>query len=195
MPMPVGAAAAGSVVAAANAFSGSATNPASTATLASGPMPSQVFAQPPMAGSPAARPLMTFPATTYAFSAPESGSYQEEFQITGTLGELLGECGTNVAELVGDEIPKRVPSLAVWTFDKQVFGTTTKILITEGASQDPAWRARLAAKGEPVIAREGGVVEIVTAALRVEAKVSGLVLDPSGQFFETVTLTFSVQKR
>jgi hypothetical protein len=88
-----------------------------------------------------------------------------------------------------------VPSLAVWTFDKQVFGTTTKVLITDGASQDPVWRARLAAKGEPVIAREGGVVEIVTAALRVEAKVSGLTVDPTGKFFETVTLTFSVQKR
>ena len=46
-----------------------------------------------------------------------------------------------------------------------------------------------------MIAREGGVVEIVTSALRVDAKVSGLTLDPSGQYFETVTLTFSVQKR
>ena len=194
-PMPVGAAAAGSVVAAASAYTGSAANPAATATLASGPAPTQVFAQPPMAGSPAARPLMTFPATTYTFAAPESDNYEEDYQIAGTLGELLGECGASVAERVGDQLPRRVPALGVWAFDKQVFSTTTKVLITEGASADPVWRARLAAKGEPVIAREGGVVEIVTSALRVDAKVSGLTLDPSGQFFETVTLTFSVQKR
>ena len=138
---------------------------------------------------------MTFPATTYTFAAPESDNYEEDYQIAGTLGELLGECGASVAERVGDQLPRRVPALGVWAFDKQVFSTTTKVLITEGASADPVWRARLAAKGEPVIAREGGVVEIVTSALRVDAKVSGLTLDPSGQFFETVTLTFSVQKR
>jgi len=195
MPMPVGAAAAGSVVASANAFTGSAASPAGTATLASGPMPTQVFAQPPMAGSPTARPLTIFPPTTYTYTTPESENFEEDYQIAGTLGELMGECGASVAERVGDAAPRRVPALGVWAFDKQVFSTTTKVLITEGASADPVWRARLAAKGEPVIAREGSVVEIVTSALRVEAKVSGLALDPSGQYFETVTLTFSVQKR
>ncbi|MEO6061410.1 MAG: hypothetical protein ABIQ99_05675 [Thermoflexales bacterium] len=195
IPMAVGAAAAGSVVAASSAFTGSAGNPAGTATLASAAMPTQIYAQPPMAGSPAARPLMTFPATTYTYKAPESDNYEEDYQIPGTLGELLGECGASVAERVGDEMPRRVPALGVWAFDKQVFSTTTKVLVTEGAAADPAWRARLAAKGEPVIAREGGVVEIATSALRVDAKVSGLTLDPSGQYFETVTLTFSVQKR
>ncbi len=195
MPLPVGAAAAGSVVAASSAFTGAGAHPASTATLASVPTPTQVFAQPPMAGSPAARPLMTFPATTYTFTAPESDNYEEDYQIAGTLGELLGECGASVAERVGEELPRRVPALGVWAFDKQVFSTTTKVLVTEGAAADPAWRARLAAKGEPVIAREGGVVEIATSALRVDAKISGLTLDPSGQYFEKVTLTFSVQKR
>ena len=195
MPLPAGAAAAGSVVATSNAFTGTGAHPASTATLASAPTPAPVFAQPPMAGSPAARPLMTFPATTYTFSAPESDNYEEDYQIAGTLGELLGECGASVAERVGEELPRRVPALGVWAFDKQVFSTTTKVLVTEGAAADPVWRARLAAKGEPVIAREGGVVEIATSALRVDAKISGLTLDPSGQFFETVTLTFSVQKR
>jgi hypothetical protein len=195
MPLPVGAAAVGSVVAASSAFTGTVANPAGTATLASAPLPTQVFAQPPMAGSPAARPLIVFPATTYAHGAPESENYEEDYQIAGTLGELLGECGASVAERLGEESPRRVPALGVWAFDKQVFSTTTKVLITEGASADPAWRARLAAKGEPVIAREGSVVEIVTSSLRVEAKVSGLAVDPSGLYFETVTLTFSVQKR
>ncbi len=157
--------------------------------------PAATYMTPPMAGTPAARPLTVFPPTTYTYSDPESDSYEEDFQIAGTLSELLGECGISVAERIGDEAPRRVPALSVWVFDKQSFNNTTKVLVTDGAAADPAWRARLAAKGEPVIAREGGAVEIVTATLRVEARATGLTLDPSGQYFETITVTFSVQKR
>lgn len=165
-----------------------------------GPAPAAAVAsQPhrpaPIAGAPTARPLMSFPPTTYAFTVPNSETYEEDYQIAGTLGELLGECGINVVEPVGDTSPRRVPAFSVWVFDKQSFNNTTKVLVTEASGADPAWRARLASRGEPVVAREGAVVEINTATLRVEARISGLTLDSSGQYFETLTVTFSVQKR
>lgn len=199
-PMPPTVVAAASPPSASASTAATAAGAAAAAAAATTLVPPTVVSQPaPMAGVPGARPLIAFAPATYDFATASSDAYEEDYQIAGTLGELLGECGISVAEkaaeIENNEPNRRVSALSLWVFDKQSFNNTTKVLTTEAAANDPVTRARLVARGEPVIAREGGVVEVITSTLKVEAQISDLRLDASGQYFDKVTVTYNVQRR
>lgn len=125
-------------------------------------------------------------------------NFDEGFQISATSGELIGECGASVADRVSLTSPSRVTALAIWTFDKNDFQSTTKVMLTPYAYRNNVMRSKLAARGELVQAAPG-LFEIVTSTLRVEVEVRNLQLlpldgDPDG-YFQRAELEFRVYKR
>ncbi|MGQ9814991.1 MAG: hypothetical protein ACUVR3_07560 [Candidatus Roseilinea sp.] len=141
-------------------------------------------------------PFISFPPCTYAYGDDQ---FDEDFAINGSMGELIGECGASIADRLGLDTPARVSALAVWVFDKNDFQSTTKVLMSEYAYKDPTLRSKLAARGEPVLAQNNGVIEVLTSTLRVHVQVTGLQYNADGNppngYFERVTLNFTVYRR
>ncbi len=155
-----------------------------------GPAPTAVTA-------PAAEaPLISFPPCTYTHGDDQ---FDEDFAINGAMGELIGECGASIADRLGLDTPARVSALAVWVFDKNDFQSTTKVLMSEYAYKEPTIRSKLTARGEPVLAQNNGVIEVLTSTLRVHIQVTGLQYNTDGNppngYFERVTLNFTVYRR
>jgi hypothetical protein len=124
--------------------------------------------------------------------------YDDSFQINGSMGELIGECGASVVERIGHDTPAKVAALAVWLFDKSDFQSTTKVLMSEYAFSDPLVKDKLKNRGDALPARNGRF-DIVTSTMRAEIEVSQLDFAPVGNqvqgYFEKVNLQFRIFKR
>lgn len=94
--------------------------------------------------------------------------FDASFTIESPDGEFLGECGVGMTDVlhVEDGI-QRADAFEVWLFDKGDIRTETKVLVSEQAFRDEARSARLATKGELVIAQPGLEVMLETQSLRV----------------------------
>jgi hypothetical protein len=118
--------------------------------------------------------------------------YDDSFSIESTTGDFLGECGVGIGDIIGVGDPKKVSAFEVWLFDKNDIQTVTKVLMSSYAYNDDDTRSRLAAKGDPVLAESGGIIELETASLRVEARIVDLTYGqgalPSGSFFERIAI-------
>lgn len=140
-------------------------------------------------------PVTTF-KTTYMLG---NDLFDESFSIDDHQGDFLGECGVGIGETIGVGDPKKVTAFEVWLFDKNDIRTVTKVVMSEHAFGDEGLKSRLAAKGEPVQAKSGGVVEMETATLKVAARVvdmqygSGAL--PPNSFFQQLTLEISAWKK
>ncbi len=140
-------------------------------------------------------PVTTF-KTTYMLG---NDLFDESFSIDDQQGDFLGECGVGIGETIGVGDPKKVTAFEVWLFDKNDIRTVTKVVMSEHAFNDEGLKSRLAAKGEPVLARSAGVVEMETATLKVAARVvdmqygSGAL--PPNSFFQQLTLEISAWKK
>jgi len=134
--------------------------------------PPAAEAMPPLAftGPP---PLEHF-VTTYNLG---HDTYDESFSIETPMGEFLGECGVGISETLGAGEPARVTAFEVWLFDKSDIRTITKVLMSPYAYNDDALRARLAPKGDPVLAELGKSIVLETTSLRVDARVVGMEYD------------------
>jgi hypothetical protein len=131
-------------------------------------------------------PLTQF-ATTYAFG---DDRYDMSSSIETSGGDFLGECGVGISESLGGS-PERVTALEVWVFDKNDVRTVTKVLMSEHAFDDPALRAKLAPKGDAVLARPGEVVELKTQTLKINARIVDVVYgsgSPANSYFQQITL-------
>lgn len=138
---------------------------------------------------PSDEPLATF-RTTYT-----SGDdlYDDSFSVESPAsGDFLGECGVGIAEAIGVGDPKKVSAFEVWLFDKNDIQTVTKIIMSNYTFNDEETRNQLAAKGDPVAAEGGEVVELETASLRVEARIVDISYGegalPKESFFERMTI-------
>jgi len=133
-------------------------------------------------------PLSTF-QTVYSIG---DDLYDDSFSIESPVGDFLGECGVGIADIIDSEDPKRVSSFEVWLFDKNDIQTVTKVLMSEQAFNDPAIRSRLSAKGDPVMASSGGVVDLETASLRIEARIVDMTYGNGtgigGRYFERMAI-------
>lgn len=133
-------------------------------------------------------PLAQFP-TTYSLG---DDHYDPSFSIEMENGEFMGECGVGISETIGVGSPDKVTAFEVWLFDKSDIRTVTKVLMSEYAYNDEALRAKLAPKGEPVLARPGQEVELETKTLRVRARVVEALYGtgnlPPNSFFERMTI-------
>jgi len=132
-------------------------------------------------------PLATF-RTIYSIG---DDLYDDSFSIESPSGDFLGECGVGIGDIVGVGEPKKVSGFEVWLFDKNDIQTVTKVVLSDYAYNDESTVTRLAAKGDPVMALDGGVTELQTASLRIEARIVEMTYGegplPQESFFERVT--------
>jgi hypothetical protein len=130
--------------------------------------------------------------TTYVLG---HDTYDDSFSIENGLGDFLGECGVSVAESIGTDAPKNVTAFEVWLFDKNDIRTITKVVMSDHAFFDDALKAKLAPKGEPVLARENETVVLETATLIINAEITELAYGtgtlPPQSFFERITIELS----
>ena len=134
--------------------------------------PTAAEAMPPLV-STGPPPLGHF-VTTYGLG---HDTYDESFSIETPMGEFLGECGLGISETLGAGEPAKVTAFEVWLFDKSDIRTITKVLMSPYAYNDDALRARLAPKGDPVLAELGKSIVLETTSLRVDARVVDLEYD------------------
>jgi hypothetical protein len=119
--------------------------------------------------------------------------YDDSFSIESpATGDFLGECGVGIAEVMSVGEPKKVSGFEIWLFDKNDIQTVTKIVLSNYAFNDEDTRARLSAKGDPILAESGGVIELDTASLKVEARIVDLSYGegalPNESFFDRMTI-------
>ena len=122
-------------------------------------------------------------------------TYDDSFSIENVHGDFLGECGVGISESIGLDSPKNVTAFEVWLFDKNDIRTVTKVIMSDHAFFDEALKAKLAPKGEPVLAREGETIVLETATLIINAEVTdmdyGTGALPPKSFFERFTVELS----
>lgn len=130
--------------------------------------------------------------TTYARG---HDTYDDSFSIENAEGDFLGECGVGLSETIGADTPKNVSAFEVWLFDKNDIRTVTKVIMSDHAFFDEAIKAKLAPKGEPVLARPGETIVLETASLIVNAEITemeyGAGTLPPQSFFERFTVELS----
>lgn len=122
-------------------------------------------------------------------------TYDDSFSIENAHGDFLGECGVGISESIGLDSPKNVTAFEVWLFDKNDIRTVTKVIMSDHAFFDDALKAKLAPKGEPVLAREGETIVLETATLIINAEVTDMEYGtgalPPKSFFERFTVELS----
>jgi hypothetical protein len=138
----------------------------------------------PAADRPATKIEPTSPAlgrfeSRYAFG---DDSFDESFTVETGAGEFLGECGIGISETVESGPPDRITAFELWLFDKSDIRTVTKVLMSEYAFNDPAIRDKLAPKGDAVMAASGAVIQLETASLTLQARITELQYGSESQY-------------
>ena len=124
-------------------------------------------------------------------------AYDDSFSIENSSAEFLGECGVGIAESIGTDLPKNVTALEIWLFDKSDIRTITKVVMSDHAFFDDALKAKLAPKGEPVLARETETIVLETASLIINAEITEMEYGtdsalPEKSSIDRITLSLSV---
>ncbi len=145
-----------------------------------------------VAAEPAAVPIARF-RTAYTRG---HDTYDDSFSIENANGDFLGECGVGISETIGAATPKNVTAFEVWLFDKNDIRTITKVIMSDHAFFDEALKAKLAPKGEPVLARESETIVLETATLIINAEITemdyGAAGDmPDASYFDRFTIELS----
>lgn len=123
-------------------------------------------------------------------------TYDDSFSIENSNGDFLGECGVGMSETIGATAPKNVTAFEVWLFDKNDIRTITKVIMSDHAYFDEALKAKLAPKGEPVLARENETIVLETATLIINAEITEMDYGessdlPDASYFERFTIELS----
>lgn len=125
--------------------------------------------------------------------------YDDTFSIETATGQFLGETGVAIAETIDEKEGKKVTAFEVWLFDKNDIRTVTKVVMSEYAFADDAIKAKLAPKGEAMLARPGETITLETATLRVKARLVDLSYGsgpfPPNSFFERITIELAAWPR
>jgi hypothetical protein len=134
--------------------------------------------------------------TTYTLG---DDAYDDSFSVDGPDGNFLGECGMGISETIGVGDPKKVTAFEVWLFDKNDIRTVTRVVMSEHAFRDEALKSKLAAKGEPVLAKSGDIVSLETATLVVTARIVDMAYGggalPPNSFFERLTIELAAYRK
>lgn len=99
--------------------------------------------------------------------------YDDSFAIEDADNNFYGECGATIAKTLNGSLA----AVEVWLFDKENFTSTlTKVLITPGASSDPATRAEIEDRvdnpaTDVTLIQPGQAVNVETNLILVRAKV------------------------
>jgi hypothetical protein len=123
-------------------------------------------------------------------------AYDDSFKIEKANGDFLGECGVSISEAIGATAPKNVTAFEVWLFDKNDIRTITKVIMSDHAFYDDALKAKLAPKGEPVLAHENETIVLETATLIINAEITEMEYGSAGDlprdsYFDRFTIELS----
>lgn len=123
-------------------------------------------------------------------------AYDDSFSIENANAEFLGECGVGIAESIGADATKNATALEIWLFDKSDIRTITKVLMSDHAFFDDALKAKLAPKGEPVLARATETIVLETASLIINAEITEMEYGsspelPNQSYFQRLTVSLS----
>ena len=167
--------------------SGQAARRAQTATGATVPQAAPTMT--PTAPTTTAGGLGRFVAS-YALG---NDNYDTSFSLETPRQEFLGECGMGISETIGEGKPDKVTAFDLWLFDKADVRTVTQIIMSEYAFNDQGLRAKLAAKGEAILAEKGKIVALETQSLRIAAQIVELVYannpgSPPNSHFQKLTV-------
>jgi len=156
------------------------------------------------ADAPKAAPLVTQEAEITAVPiarfrtnyARGHDTYDDSFSIENASGDFLGECGVGISEALGPDAPRSVTAFEVWLFDKNDIRTITKVIMSDHAFFDDALKAKLAPKGEPVLARAHETIVLETATLIINAEITEMDYGeatslPPQSYFERFTIELS----
>lgn len=125
--------------------------------------------------------------------------FDDSFSIDAPSGEFLGECGVGISETIGVGDPKKVTAFEVWMFDKNDIQTVTKVLMTPHAFRDPAYRAKLEAKGELFELGPQRQVVLETQTLQMIATVADMQYGdgplPPESYCDRLTLELAIWKK
>ena len=125
--------------------------------------------------------------------------YDDSFAIEMEDNTFLGECGSGIAETIGVGDPKKVTAIEAWIFDKNDIQTITHLLMSEHAYNDEALRAKLAPRGEPVLAEPGATTTLETQTLRAEVRVKSVEYGdgalPPNSFFDRLIVEIAVWQK
>lgn len=163
-----------------------------------GTIPSTASRRPP-ASSPAVdiQEPMPIPIARFRTNyARGHDTYDDSFSIENKNGDFLGECGVGISETIGADSPKNVTAFEVWLFDKNDIRTITKVIMSDHAFFDEAIKAKLAPKGEPVLAREHETIVLETASLIINAEITEMEYGsdgslPENSYFDQFTIELS----
>ena len=103
------------------------------------------------------------------------------FTIETDSGEFLGECGLGISDVLSADDAQRVNAFEVWLFDKSDIRTISKVLVTQHTFEDQELNARLSAKGDLIMVRQGLQINLETLTLQVTAVVSGFSYVPGDE--------------
>jgi hypothetical protein len=119
-------------------------------------------------------------------------TYDKSYIIESPNGDFLGECGISISEASNAEGVRNVTAFEVWLFDKNDTHTVTKVLMSDAAYNDDGYRAKLATRGELVLAEAGGTVPLETESLIINAEITDLIYNrdvpPQNSVFELATI-------
>lgn len=156
--------------------------PAETTTTVAPPAAMEELEEPPVVFQPASSPAPARGAEPEGDITPLAGfettyirgddAYDKSFIIENAQGDFLGECGVSISEALSSEGAKNITAFEVWLFDKNDTHTVTKVVMSENAYHDDAIRAKLATRGEPILAEQGEIVALETAALIINAEIA-----------------------
>lgn len=126
--------------------------------------------------------------------------FDTSYSIETDSGEFLGECGVGVAETFGDTSPERVCAMEVWLFDKSDIRTTTKVIASDYALQDPDTRNAVSGRGDATRAQAGQSIVLETASLRLQVDMVGMVYAqspdaPPKSYFQELTLDLTATRK
>jgi len=143
---------------------------------------------PEMVGTMPSGALLGHFLTSYSLG---NDHYEEAFSIETEDG-YLGECGVAISESIGMGPPDKVTAFEVWLFDKNDVRTETKVLMSTHAFNDEALQAKLATRGDPVLAGPGEIITLETASLQVTARITEMEYGnggmPAESYFSRITI-------
>lgn len=153
--------------------------------------------QRPAAAEPYVEPVLVPVARFHAAYKRGNDNYNDQFNIENSAGQFLGECGVSISETLGSTSPSNVIALEIWLFDKNDYRNITKVIMSDHVFYDEALQAKLAPKGEPILARVNETIVLETSNLILNAEIFEIDYEntreaPPNCVFERLTMELSV---
>lgn len=129
---------------------------------------------------------------TYTFG---HDSYDEFFTIETDEGDFLGESGMGILDFVPDTKPRQVVSFDVGLFDKTDITTLSRVVMSEYAYGDEAFRTKVDSnpQAEAILAEPDKEFMFETSALQVVARIEEVEYGEGGSiYFEKLKVSMDL---